>query len=251
MVEAEVPVVGEGPGRRLVVLGTGHDVERQRLAVAPAQGHDLLGVDLEEAGRRDGADRVRPLGAVEPEPGPGAPGDQHHAHLARRQGRRAALGDVTPRHPLAVSLRQAVNLDRLDPLGVGDGRLFLAHEVRDQRVELVEVDALDFADQPRPLVIAEHAPPLQQVPLTVPGQAFDERRVGGHSQTLLPCLARFPTPSGRVRPARPRGGRGFRNPSRAHRRPKRPWGASWTRSGRGRSCARGGSGTPDPAAAAR
>jgi hypothetical protein len=43
-----IVLVEEADGR-LVVVGAGHHVERQRFAVAPAHRDDLLGVDLEEA----------------------------------------------------------------------------------------------------------------------------------------------------------------------------------------------------------
>ena len=117
VVQAEVAVLLEEPGGGLVVLGAGHDVERDRPAVAAGEGDDLLGVDLEQAGGRDRADRVGPLRAVEPEPGARAARDDHHGDLAGGQGRLADRGDVAAGDPLAVGPGEAVDLDRRDPVG--------------------------------------------------------------------------------------------------------------------------------------
>ena len=100
-----------------MVLGAGHDVERHRPAVPAAQRDDLLGVDLEQAGGRDRADRVGPLGPVEAQPGARPARHHDHADLARRQGVGADPGGAAPRDPLAIGLGQPVDLDRPDPLG--------------------------------------------------------------------------------------------------------------------------------------
>ena len=185
VVQAEAVVLVEEPGGFVVVLGAGHDVERQRGAVSPAERDDLLGVELEQARGRDGADRVRPLRAVKPEPRPRAPRHEHHPDLARRQHRGPQFGRVPPLDPFGVGPRQAVHVDRPDVVGLGDVRNVLPHQLGDQPVKLVEVNALNLGDKPGPGLVGQVVPPAQEVLLTVSGQACNERRVGGHSQPLL------------------------------------------------------------------
>ena len=119
--QAEIGVLGEEPGGRLVVLGAGHDVERDRPAVAAAEGEDLLAVDLEEGRARDRADRVGPLRAVEPQPGPLAARDDDDGDLAGREHRLAHLGHVPARDALGVGPGQAAHGDGPD-LGRRPGR---------------------------------------------------------------------------------------------------------------------------------
>ena len=68
-----------------MVLGAGHDVERDRPAVAPAERDDLLGVDLEQARRGDRPDRERSLRPFEAQPRARAAGHEDDADLARGQ----------------------------------------------------------------------------------------------------------------------------------------------------------------------
>ena len=67
----------------LVVLGAGHDVERDDMPVTTSQGDDLLGVDLEQACRGDRPDRKGPFGPLESQASPGSAGHEDHTHLAR------------------------------------------------------------------------------------------------------------------------------------------------------------------------
>ena len=71
------------------------------------QRDDLLGVDLEQAGRGDRPDRERPLRPVEAQAGARAAGHQDDADLARGHRVGADPRGPSQRHPLAVGLRQA------------------------------------------------------------------------------------------------------------------------------------------------
>ena len=155
--------------RRLVVLGAGHDVERQRLAVPPAQGDDLLGVDLEQAGRRDRADREGPLGSVEAQPGARAAGDQDHADLARRQRVGADLGGVPPRHPLAVGLRQPRSPRSAGPARRPRPRPARRAPARRSTDRAARRSIAAISPRSRACSVGRQvAPPREQVPLTVP-----------------------------------------------------------------------------------
>src|SRR5579864_801099 len=102
MLEPETVVILEEPRRGLVILGAGHDVERQVMAVSASQRDDLLGVDLEEAGARDRADGERALGSVESEPGARPARDQDDRDLAPPKRLLAELGHQPTRRAFAV-----------------------------------------------------------------------------------------------------------------------------------------------------
>ena len=115
----------------------------------PPQAQELLGVDLKQAGARDRADRVGPLGAVEAESGPLPAGDHHRGDLAGGQGLLAAFGRPSPRGALGVGLRNPIDLHRPD-LVWREGHIsrnlvvMLQHEAADQVVEPIEVQRLDL-----------------------------------------------------------------------------------------------------------
>jgi hypothetical protein len=184
VLEAELPVLGEEARGGLVILGARHHVQGGRLAVSPADGHDLLGVDLEEAGGGDRPDRVRPLGAVEAEAGAETPRDDHDRDLAGRQGRRADRRGVPSSDAFAVRRgRRKTSTGRTrsgagtsDPsarLGSRSGRR--APRSRSPRSRRPA----------RPAVRIELVPPPEQVPLSMPFQARNQRRVRRHSHPLL------------------------------------------------------------------
>jgi len=183
--EAELPVLGEEACGGLMVLRARHDVEGGRLAVPPADRHDLLGMNLEEAGGGDRPDRVGPLGTVEAEARAEPPRDDHDGDLAGRQGRRADRRGVPPRDAFAIRPGEAGHVYRPHPFRRGHVGTLGADQGRDQRVEPLEVDPLDLGDQSGPLVPIELVPPREQVPLSMPGQARDQRRVRRHSHPLL------------------------------------------------------------------
>ena len=108
--------------------------------MAARQRDDLLGVDLEEAGGGDRADREGALGAFEAQAGPRAAGHQDHADLAGRQGIRADPRGAAHRHPLAVGLRQPERLDRPHAIGGRRAGALAVHQLADQPIELLEVD---------------------------------------------------------------------------------------------------------------
>ncbi len=153
-------------GGGLVVFGTRHDVQRQRAAVAASQGDNLLGMDLEQAGRGDRADGKGSLGALEAQPRARSAGDHDQSHLAGRQHPGADLGGPAVSHALAVGLRLADHVDRLDP-GRLDGRCgFALNQLADQTVQLIEIDRGDLGLEPRTLGIVQLVPPGQQVSLS-------------------------------------------------------------------------------------
>ncbi len=95
-----------------MVVGAGHHVKGDRPAEPSAPAQDLLGVDLEEAASRDGADRVRAFRAVESEPGAESARDDHHGDLTGRQRRRAFLGHQSLRGAFGVGAWEADHVDR-------------------------------------------------------------------------------------------------------------------------------------------
>ena len=149
VIQAEAVVGREVVDRGLVVLRAGHDVQGECLAVAPAHGDDLLGVNLEQAGLRDRADGEGSLGAVEAQPRTRAAGDEDHANLARGQRAGADLGGPPPGHTLAVGLGQPHHLDRPHVVQVHVGGRLAAHQLADQPVQLGKVQAFQLAKQPR------------------------------------------------------------------------------------------------------
>ena len=180
-------VVGLEEGDRgLVVLGAGHDVERQRPAMPAPQRDDLLGVDLEQAGRGDRADRKGPLGTLEAQPGARTAGDQDHADLAGGQRLGPDLGGPAPGHALAVGLRQPDHLDRLDPVGLDRRRGIAVHQLVDQAVELLEIDRRDLGLAAGPAGLGQVAPPREAGVLSMTFQTFDQFRVGRHRVRLTP-----------------------------------------------------------------
>ena len=133
-------------------------------AVAAAQGDDLLGVDLEQARRRNRADREGPFGSLEAQPRARAAGDQDDADLARGQRIGPDSAGAPPDHPLAVGLRQPDDLDRLDPVRVpaAADRDRSAPTRRSSRSSCSKSIARDLGRQTRLACLIQLPPPSQR-----------------------------------------------------------------------------------------
>ena len=147
--QAEAVVLLEEVDRRFVVLGAGHDVQRQGPSEAAAQRDDLLGVDLEQARRGDRPDGKGPLGPFESQASARTAGDEDDADLAGGEGVGPDPAGPAPGHALAVGLRQADDVDRPNPLGRRGRCRVSEHQLGDQPVEPVEIDRGDLGRQPR------------------------------------------------------------------------------------------------------
>ena len=140
----------------------------------PAQRHDLLGVDLEQARGGDRADRVRPLRPVEAEPRARAAGDaQRRATSPAASASRA--DPARAGEPLAVGLGEPddrVLARRCRGRPAPPPRRGRARSIR--RVELVEVERLE-------LPASRSRPPSTARPRTAgraPGRAVRAARAG-------------------------------------------------------------------------
>ncbi len=176
------PLLGieKGHGFR-VGRRTGHQIQRNPHAIAPAGGHDLLHVELEErfAGKR--SDGEQALGMIEAQTGPLSAGHEEHAELS---GPQRFLG------PPAGLLRGERVLGGIQTEGRrrhGAGRQF-AHVVLAaagfvQPSNQREVDGLDLPGQRLALAGVEFPPKRQQVFLAV--RAEDGLEFG--SRSYNPC----------------------------------------------------------------
>ena len=162
--QAEPGVLLEIVLRRPVGGVAGHDVPRQRAAVAPARGQDALGVDLEERTAGDRADGKSPLRRVEPQPRALAAGDHDRGDLAGPEQPLARRARFLTR---ALLLRRARQPDVVGQLGPARRRRVdpARADVGDQRAEPVEVHRAQLLHQPRAPGRVQLVPPAQHVPL--------------------------------------------------------------------------------------